>query len=248
LSGSDPARSAAAAFIPRVSCDSFAGSDQRAHSMPCAWRTGSFFYALDLAPSPLTFPAVLVLAGLFLPLYLRHFTAFRFLNWGENDRCVGFENPTSCRRFLCSFFPFLRRHISGSFPSSSGSGFPEGFFGTKDENGAGERNLVRLSVKFNASLYSADLRIGFNVIVPPRSVRAARQQHNDGGSSQGFLIRLLHPAFNSSPWGVAPAHLPTTILRQSVVVDSIICGALGVLRRGSNIDGEMNSATYWNAR
>jgi hypothetical protein len=63
----------------------------------------------------------------------------------------------------------------------------------EDENGAGERKLVRLSLKFYAPANPTDLRIGLNVIVPPRSVRAARRQHNDGGSSQGFLIRLLHP-------------------------------------------------------
>ena len=122
--------------------------------------------------------------------------------------------PASLSSFPRSRLPGFRAHISGRSPSSPRSAFPHRFRGpgTKDENGAGERNLVRLSVKFNASLYPADLRIGFNVIVPPRSVRAARQQHNDGGSSQGFFICLLHPRLDRPPGWVAPAHLPAPIL------------------------------------
>jgi hypothetical protein len=40
----------------------------------------------------------------------------------------------------------------------------------EDENGAGERNLVRLTAKYNASLYPADLRIWLNVVVVPTEV------------------------------------------------------------------------------
>ena len=46
-----------------------------------------------------------------------------------------------------------------------------------------KRNLVRLSVKFDASLDPADLRIGFDIIMPPIGVRPARKEHNGGGSS-----------------------------------------------------------------